>query len=295
MRFKAFIAEGIRSGLPHIHSEHPGAPSLTSTVSRAHSSLHALIRTGRVKGHVTEKTDGMAFEMGHDEHGFYTRTSRSEKMRNRGDYARAAKAKFGKGFDPTISGHHDALHHALQQNKNLQRYLRNHKEKFGSVRMKGEAFHRPQGIQDGHHITFVGTKYHTKHLGSEGAFILHHRLPENHGHSLSSLSSLNDEKMKFHHDGVDHHVDVDVSNERDRLSKVDPDIRRKNHPHYGELQDIARSVHKKVAAAVGKNKPKWGPETEGHVLHSHDSNAPRVKVVAADFRDRKKRTEGKFK
>lgn len=295
IKFKRFIAEGIRSGLPHIHSDHPGAPSLTSTVSKAKDQLHSLIHTGRVKGHVTEKTDGMAFECGHDENGFYTRTSRSEKMRHKGDYAKAAKAKFGKDYNKSISGNHDRLHHALHQNENLQKYLRNHAEKHGSVRMKGEVFHRPQGIEHDGHITFVGTKYHTKHLGSEGAFVLHHRLPENHGHAHGSIHALSDGKMKFHHDDVEHHVDVDVSHERDRLKKVDPGIKKKAHPHYAELQSIAQSVHSKVAKAVGKNKPKWGPETEGHVLHPHDHNAPRVKVVAADFRDRKKRTEDKFK
>ena len=85
-----------------------------------------------------------------------------------------------------------------------------------------------------------------------------------------------------------------MSHEREKLKSVADGIKKKNHPDYDKLKQISASVKKKVSAAVGKNKPKFGPETEGFVIHPHHEGAPKVKVVDPNFASRKEQT-GKFK
>jgi len=290
-RFKTFLIEEVRRGLPHIVHDNPNAPSLISRVSTAHRNLNSLIGSGRIRGHITEKSDGSAFEVGHDDNGFYSRSSHSEKMRNKGDYLKAAKKKFKDAVDPTISGHFDKLHHILHSNEKLQQLLQNQKEKHGKGQLKGEIFYRPMGVhsKDGKQVTFIGTKYNTNHMGEVGSFIVHSHLPENQHHSMNSLQNLNDKNITFQHDMVEvPKIDIDVSDEKQRLDKLSPNIIRKKHTHYNEMVKIAKDVQAKVINAVQKNKPKWGTETEGYVIHPEiGSNAPRIKVIDTNFISRK--------
>lgn len=255
-----------------------------------------MLGDGTVHGHVTEKSDGMAFEIGHDEHGVYTRTSRSEKMRRVGDYTKAAKAKFGDSMDPTISKHFDDIHHHLTSNPNLTKHLRH---TGGSI--KGELYHRPQGTPIGpHHVRFVGTAYDTRKMGKHGSFIVHSRLPENASLKVSHVHKLGDDNFKFDHDHVDHDIHIPMHDLKERHAAINTDILHSRKKVDAEHKDIEKrkfesikdEIHKRVAAHTAKVHPKWGPETEGHVIHPHASNpdAPRVKIVDGNFMARKHAT-----
>lgn len=68
--FKQFLLESkMRQGLPHFRDLKP-------------QDILSLIRSGRVKGQITEKTDGNAFGVGWDKDGFFTQSARSEKNRS---------------------------------------------------------------------------------------------------------------------------------------------------------------------------------------------------------------------
>ena len=185
-----------------------------------HEHFKSLIGSGHIRGHVTEKSDGMAFEVGHDDHGFYSRTSRSEKMRNKGDYAKAAFAKFGSTMNPQISAWHDDIHHHLHQNEALQTHL---KKTGGSI--KGEIYHKPQGNPvDQHHVRFVGTAYDTRNMGKHGTFVVHTRLPENANMKHSAVHKLGDSNFRFDHDHVNHELSVPAHDLHERFHALNSDV-----------------------------------------------------------------------
>ena len=87
-RFTSFLAEESAVVKPmRVGIKHPK--------DLKHAEVAALIQGGKLSGTMTEKSDGMGFEVGHDDHGFYTRSSRSDKVRNAGDYTAYAKQKHG--------------------------------------------------------------------------------------------------------------------------------------------------------------------------------------------------------
>ncbi len=272
----------LRAGLAHIRD-------------LKHEHFGALLGNGHVKGHVTEKSDGMAFEVGHDEHGVYTRTSHSDKMRNTGDYGKAARAKFGDSYNPAISGHHDEIHHHLTSNKGVVDHLRKH---GGSI--KGEVYHKPQGTPvDKHHVRFVGTAYDTRKMGEHGSFIVHSKLRENAG--LNEVKHLSDHAFKFDSDHTGHELHVDATDLHKRYHELNSDVlhsRKKADVEHkaiekGKFEAIKHELHHRIATSTSKLHPKWGPETEGYVIHPHESNptAPRVKVIDGNFMARKKAGE----
>lgn len=286
----------LRSGLPHPQT-------------LKHEGLHDLIKTGRIKGHVTEKTDGMAFEIGHDNEGLYTRTSNSDRMRHSGGYYEAAKKKFGEGADPKFSERFADIHNSLAGNKKLTSYLKQrHQETGQPTSFKGEIFHRASGIEKDGKVTFVGTSYNTKHMGSKGMFVVHSKLPENRAHDISHMHQFNNRALTFDHDIPDtnHTVDVDVKKELSNYhtlnhtllsSRKTPTNKSAKEAEEGKLRGIADSVHAKLHAITGKIKPKWGDEVEGHVIHPHSEHpdAPRIKVMDYEgFRARKAEKGPKF-
>lgn len=286
----------LRSGLPHPQT-------------LKHDQLHDLIKTGRIKGHVTEKTDGMAFEVGHDEHGPFTRTSNSDRMRHGGGYLEAAQKKFGPGADPKLSGRFEDIHNGLTGNKKLMGYLaKRHAETGQPASFKGEIFHKESGVQSHGKVTFVGTSYDTKHMGGKGMFVAHSKLPENRNHDISHMHTFNDKHFTFDHDipKTNHTVDVDVSNELKDYHTLNHDLlnSRKTKTNgeakeaeLGKLRGIADRVHSKLFTITSKIEPKWGSEVEGHVIHPHSEHkdAPRIKIMDYEgFRARKAEKGPKF-
>lgn len=294
IRFQTFIAEAtLRQGISHVNDlkhEHLGTLLGVGTKHEGH-----------VQGYASEKTDAMAFEVGHDQHGFYTRTSHSDKMRQPGDYGKAAKAKFGPTHNPTISAHFDAMHHSFHKNKELRSYLENHaRHHGGESSIRGEMFHLPQAAHKdpkSGHVTFVGTAYDPKHMGKEGMFVAHAGM--NQKHNVHHLTTLGDRNIKIHHDipETGHKVSVDASAEAEKYKEINPKILKSRKQadapekarHKKMLDSVKSSLDKKLRAHMSTIKPKWGNETEGHVLHpsQHNPSAPRIKVVDPRFKQRK--------
>lgn len=283
------IEEKLRSGLPHPQT-------------LKHEQFHNLIKTGRVQGHITEKTDGMAFEVGHDENGPYTRTSHSDRMRHSGGYFEAAQKKFGADANPELSNRFADIHNALTGNKKLMGYLKQrHMETGQPASFKGEIFHRASGHEEGGKVTFVGTSYDTKHMGSKGMFVVHSKLPENRNHDITHMHQYNNKEITFNHDIPDTHhtIDVDVSKQLKDYqglnhgllsSRKTPKNKVEKEAEEGKLRGIADEVHAKLYNVTSKIKPKWGDEVEGHVIHPHSENAdaPRIKIMDYEgFRARK--------
>lgn len=293
LKFNSFLNESdkLRKGLPHITDLKP-------------DQFHALTQHGVIHAKVTEKTDGMAFEVGHDENGFYSRSSNSDKMRRSGDYYKAAKKKFGPNANPEISGKFDKIHQDFHKNKKLTSYLENHAEKNGGTSsLKGEIFHRPSGThsEDGKHVHFVGTKYRTDHMGSTGKFVHHTELSPNH--DPKHISRLGNEHYTFDHDSVDNHVSgFSVVDLHKKFKNLNHDVlasrKHADKPAKAKEQEkfhaIKQELHKRIAPVITKNKPKWGPETEGHVVHPTHIGAPRFKIVDSTFKSRKSEFGPKF-
>ena len=172
LSFIDFLAESdkMRQGLSHLRDLKAG-------------DFHKLISSGKIDGHVTEKTDGLAFGMGWDKDGFYTRSARSDKVRTPGEYTAYGKKKYGEDHVSPYSHHYDNIHHILQNNPKLQQHLKSLHEKSGGkdVSMKGEMFWKPLGERTDKGIKFVGTHYDPEKMGSHGKFVVHTGLPEKIG------------------------------------------------------------------------------------------------------------------
>ena len=293
-----------RKSLPHITTmDHNDFGNL---VDRGHISLKK----------VTEKTDGSAFKIGHDEQGFFTQYSGSggEKMRSRHDYFRRSiqrSKETGRPLDLGAAKVFADTHRKLEANQKLQSYLRGKAAAHGETTLSGELFHRPSAKpaeehpnpQERHpgHVYFVGTSYHPRHLGRTGAFVLHTGLESNQHHDPHHIvNNLGDEHMSFHHDVLDlPHSRVDVSKERDRFSKVDRELlsqrttnnnREAKQREAAKFDTIKRAVSRRVDSHIkklGVVKSKWGEGTpEGHVVHPPEDNPsqPRFKVTSDAFR-----------
>ena len=287
-----------RKSLPHITTMH-------------HDDFHHLVNDGHISlGRVTEKTDGNAMELGHDEHGFYTRYSGSgkEKMRSKADYiARAHRRSRETGKPPNLGAAHafGDVHERLAKNSNFTSYMRNKAaEQGGSTVLRGELFHKPSGTPSAEHpdhTVFVGTGYHNKHLGKTGAFVVHTGLEDNQGHDVHHITkNLGDEHMSFHHDVLEiPHTRVDVSKERDKMAGVNRELlsTRKTKSNAAakeaeikKLDVIRNAVAKKVDRHVQKlgiYKSKWGEdEPEGHVVHPpvDRPGQPRFKIIGPKFK-----------
>jgi hypothetical protein len=292
------LTEGIRQGLPHIHS-------------MDHEQFENLIADKKVHvAHTTEKTDGATHKFGHDEHGFYTQSSGSgsEKMRSKQDYenrARRRATETGKPLDLTAAHAFGHAHEVLQKNSHLQNYLKRKAVKSGGeTSVKGELFHkglsRPSEDKKGE-IKFVGTSYDPSHMGHTGKIVIHSKLPENQGHDTEHFKrEFSDEHINFDDDKVEHKPShVDVSDEHKDFHNLNHDLLKsrttsKNkadkEAETTKFDAIKKRVSEKVDQHVSKLglRPKWGSGTEGIVVHPRaGSRSPRFKVTSASFRDYK--------
>jgi len=307
IKFKAFLTslnEGVRTGLPHI-----------TTMDT--DQFHHLSRTGKIHIHdVTEKSDGMPHEFGHDEHGFYTRSKASgeAKVRTPEEYHHIAKEKAKKTGNPYNKDKADSfahIHRSLQNNKALTNHLANEHKKTGKdVRVKGEIFYKPISKPSEHkgERRFILTSYGTHHMGSVGKYVIHSKLPENQHHDIEHFKKhLSNKEINFDDDKVHHtpsHVDVskehhDFSHLNHELinSRTSPKNKEHKMAEVAEFDAIKKRVSDKVDnhMAAKKLKNKWGSESEGHIVHpSHvHPAAPRFKVTSQEFRKNREAQKGK--
>ena len=304
IRFKSFIAESIRQGLPHI-------------TTMDHDQFSKLTKGGKVKiTSATEKTDGSTFLMGHDEHGFYTQSSGSgkEKMRKPEDYVERSTRRAQETGKPLELGGANAFaaaHAALQKNKPLLQHLQATAERSGGeTKVRGELFSKAlaRPSETPGEIKFVGTSYHPEHMGSVGKFVIHTRLPENQHHEVEKFKKeLSNHELNFDDDNIKNFKpgEVDVSKHLEGMKDVNTEILKarkspKNAAAKAAEQEKFEKVKKAVSDAVDKHvksmgiMPKWGSGTEGLVVHPEEgSDAPRFKVTSDAFREYKASDESK--
>ena len=295
-KFKSYLAESIRQGLPHI-----------STMS--YDQIKNLTKGGRVHlHHVTEKTDGSTFMVGHDQEGFYTQSSGSgkEKMRKPEDYTERVRRRAEEtGKEPEYTGAKafaDA-HEALQKNEKLVSHLRSHAQRQGGeTQLRGELFSRklsrPSEDKEGE-VKLVGTSYNPSSWGKRGKIVIHTKLPENQSHDVEHFKkNLSDDEINFDDDKIEHKPShVDVSEHSSRLNTIDHELLRsrttpKNkeakQAEEAKLDSIRKSISDKVDEHVKSLgiRPKFGSGTEGAVVHPSEKNpdAPRFKITSDTFR-----------
>lgn len=254
-----------------------------------------LIGDGTLRGEVTEKTDGAGLEVGHGPEGFWVRSSRSPKIYEKDSFERNAREKFGDDFDPTMSRHYDNMKNALSNNKKLRQYLQQKYTETGSeASMKGEIFYKPFGspAEDGG-IKFVGTSYDPSKMGKLGSFVLHSKSTGNEIHDHERVSELSDSNFNFDHDVVQNgRYSIPAKDLREKLDQINPDMlssRKKEHAEakaveQNKLAELNDLVEKRIRTHTDNLNPKWGNETEGHVVHPDSQQAEKIKLTSNTFK-----------
>lgn len=254
-----------------------------------------MIGDGTLKGEVTEKTDGAGFEIFHDQNGFGVRSSRSPKIAENDTFLRNAKEKFGDDLDPTMSNHYDRLKNALLSNPKLRNYLKQKFDETGQeVSMKGEVFYKPFGspAEDGG-VKFVGTSYDPARMGKLGSFVLHSKSGGNEIHDPETVKSLGDQNINFDHDIVENgRYSIPAKDLKEKLEQINPDIltsRKKEHAEakaieQNKLAQLNDMVEKRIRTHTDNLEPKWGNETEGHVVHPDAPDTDKIKLTSKTFK-----------
>lgn len=283
LSFIQFISEQkLRQGLPNVRDLN-------------HEQVGKLLSDKTLSGTSTRKTDGAAGEVGWDENGFYTRSARSDKVRNPGEYSEYTKKRIeqGKNSDPHVSAQYDEMHSKLQNNPKLVSYLKSRHKKGLPSSIKGEFFLRGLGQKTEKGLRFVGTSYNPSVMGKSGMFIMHHQLPENSTHNPEEVSKLGDHHISFDHDKSEgSNFSIDVSSERDAHSKIDTQKltsrkaadKESKEQEKGKLQQIKDSLEKKLSDHANRTTPRpWEVEgeSEGDVFHT--KHGP-VKVQSQQFK-----------
>jgi hypothetical protein len=254
-----------------------------------------LLGSGTISGHATEKTDGAAFEVGHDENGPYTRSARSPKIYAGQSYEAAARARFGDDLDPTMSRHYDNIHNTMMNNKNLQAYLKQKRDETGSpTSMSGEIFYKPFGqpAEDGG-IRFVGTSYDRNKMGKLGSFIMHSQADGNGAHDPEQVKALGDQHLNFDHDVVENgQFNIDARDLKKKFDEINPEMltsRKREHAtakamEQQKLIDLNDMIDKRIRTHTDNLEPKWGKETEGYVVKPKAPNTTKMKLTSATFK-----------
>lgn len=279
--FIQFLNENkLRTGLEHLSNLN-------------HAQVGSLLTNKSLKGVSTRKTDGAAGEVGYDENGFYTRSARSDKIRNAGDYSAYTKNKRGEDADTTVSSQYDQMHHHLHNNPHLVSYLKSRHESGKPASIKGEFFLRGLGEKTDKGIKFVGTSYNPNAMGSHGMFIMHHKLDGNETHKPEEVSKLGNDKVTFNHDKSEgNNFNVDTSKEKEEYSKINPELLKSRKAVDKEaktaetekLNSVKSSLEQKLKDHVKNVKPRpWEVEgeSEGDVFHT---KAGRFKIQSDNFK-----------
>lgn len=282
LSFKTYLTEQkLRQGLEHLSNlDHP--------------SLGSLLSSNKLSGSSTRKTDGAAGEVGYDENGFYTRSARSDKVRNSGEYSAYTRNKRGEGADTRISDQYDDMHHKLQNNKALVGYLKTRHESSQPATIKGEFFLRGLGQKTDKGLKFVGTSYNPGAMGKTGMFIMHHKLPENSSHDANHISTLGDGHVTFDHDKSENNdFNIDVSKERKLHASINPEILKSRKSQDKEARQVEEakmgtiksSLEQKLQDHSSNIRPRpWEVqgESEGDVYHT--TGGQRFKIQSPAFK-----------
>lgn len=254
-----------------------------------------LLGSGTLSGHAKEKTDGAAYGIGYDENGFNTRSARSPRIYEGQSYEDSARAKFGDDLDPTMSRHYDNIHNTMMGNKNLRAYLKQKYEETGTpVSMSGEIFYKPFGrpAEDGG-IRFVGTSYDRDRMGKLGSFIMHTSADGNGAHDPEQIKGLGDQNFNFDHDIVENgRFKLDARDIKKKFDEIDPvalTSRKREHATaksvaQNKLSEVNDMIDQRIRTHTDTLKPKWGNETEGHLIDPDAPDTTKMKLTSATFK-----------
>lgn len=279
----------LRESIPHVFHDNPRKPSLVSVVSKAQSRLlQAFGLDTDVCYTLTEKTDGMVAQIGmHSERGLWIKTAHEGPFTTITDLKIAASYK----LDPKIAAQYDGYSQFFEELRkcgDLIAYLTSIGRSRGweNAWVKGELLWRNFGQIDGDLINFVGTRYDLKHFGTRGMFVVHTQLcPDKHVVDYP-VRAWSTNQLTFNDDLVYlSPAKVQVSDLRGELFHLPPVLRR-DDVNWLVIMEVAREFKKRLERAfhIDRELPfKWGPETEGWVLHG----PLRLKIVHPDWEVRK--------
>lgn len=309
LSFSQFIIEveltKARQGLPHIFNQMADGRDNSMPHSHFHELLHQ--HNGHIPLHMTGKTDGATFQVGHDSDGFWSRSSSSgsQKMRSKQDYHDRVSNRERETGKP---GNRDAaeafgdFHEKLASNKGLRKHLEQVHKRDGFAQVRGEMFHRPSAKKvGGGKEQFVNTPYPTKKMGKTGMLVVHSQLPGNEPHG--NLERHNDDHITFGSDRIEHPpTSVDVTDVATKHKELDHDLinsrttktnKEAKQAEVDKLTKLKKEVHRRVKKAVVTLKPKdpLGAKThpdgipgEGLVLHPpRGAEGSPVKLVSGNF------------
>lgn len=248
-----------------------------------YSELQELFLTEKLYATVTEKTDGIAFQIGKFDGKVYTRTSNSPKVIKQGQYEANQKIKCmvqGEWFDPWFSRQMDIIHGQFVQTLG--------KTLVDGEQITGELFWYPFGnmSRDGKMIRFITVPYSCSII-KRNTLIFHSR--------LSDVIPESNEHFDVHSDSVIRDISMEQYVLKDMFKKINKDLlcsRKKIHTNdrlreINKLQDI-RGLFEALLRREVENlglQPKWGEYTEGYVLHPEIG--PRIKLVTDYFKTKK--------
>lgn len=282
--------------IPHIHTMH-------------RKDFHALMQQEWIDlQNITEKTDGYAFRFGRDKDGFWSMSSQSggNKMRTKYCYydrVEARELETGKPGNRDAAKVFGSVHSLLALNRPLQAMLLLNGP---DICIPGEVLLRrgKETWDDAKIFQPVGTRYYTEGVGSCGKFIVHTQHPNNTG-QMNLDQKFGDDYINFDHDrfSLFGQVDedlmyIDIERIAKYYNKLDHGLMlgRKTKKNAEQIdnermqgQDFQNIVSDTVDAVFVNQldiKPKWGPETEGYVVHPTEAypKQPRFKVISTSFR-----------
>lgn len=280
-----------KTSLPHIHTMH-------------RKDFHTIMEYGWIDlWSITEKTDGYAFRFGKDADGFWSMSSQSggNKMRSAQDYEDRATLRTmttGKTSNFAAARTFGTVHAMLAFNTKLQKFL---SDKVGDVCIAGEILWRPEALHNEGLFTPVGTPYYINGAGAYGKFIVHTQMPENVGHRIDfHLNEVSNDLITFGIDEItttNRQAMVDLYDIRDDYDILDHNLilnRKTKKNAFAVDVERAKATLLQDGASLRVDyvfeddaiEPKWGPETEGYVIHPTDAmpQQPRFKVTSSSFR-----------
>jgi len=232
---------------------------------------------------ITEKTDGMAFQIGKVNGRVYTRTSNSPMVYETGMYEmthRISRTLRNEEIEPWFSKELDKIHD--QFTKTIGRDLEDGQQ------VTGELFWHPFGTKSkcGEYIRFITIPYSLEAIPGN-TFVVHSRLSD----------IIPDSNFYFYvdTDSLVKSIVFDTETLKEMIKIIDKDLlvtRKKAlaneklvmENHFNDLLIMFESRLKSEIKRL-ELQPKWGPFTEGYVLHP--ANGPRIKLVTDYFKTKR--------
>lgn len=282
--------ERLREPIREILGDDPRRPSITTTVSTSAERLKTLINGGHLECFVTEKIDGMTFEVGVDNTSFFTRTASSEKYRCERDFEDQIE------HYPHLAEHFTwlkTIHFHLFTDHNLYRFLSNNR-----TSIKGELIPLPLSSSAGSTIRFNVCSYSTDQMGSFGLFAPYTQV--NRKTFRPIYADLGTNMLPFISDAnkelTDSYFRLDVSDLKEILaSKGFYDARAKitfrSDPRWETVVKCAETLRNRIRQRFMSFAPHIGPDIEGWVIHP--IRGDRYKIMHPGFFEKRDALKGK--